>query len=389
MASHMPRPVASPRVLVVSQRHLSDQIANALLYEFEDLLCELDSVDLIAPDRSFLQPGQLYKLARRCGVPRRLARAAALRPHVASPSGEYELLVAVLDSYRQVATLHMLDGWRERCRKAVCFMPEIWPKDLHGRNEILELFDVFDHVFVGVEHGVDRLGELVGRPCSNLHPAVDALRFCPPPSGPRCIDLCYIGRRSDVTHQRLLAYAEERDLLYYHDTVKGPLRVTDHRAHRRLLANLVKRSRYFIANYARIDRPDWTDGIQEIGYRFFEGAAGGTVMLGQPPANRALERLFPWPDAVIEMPFDAPHIADLISELDADPERTARIRTANVANALRRHDWVYRYEEMLAAVDMQPSPAMVERRARLHALAERHEQSSCDEPAAARERISA
>jgi hypothetical protein len=389
MTIRMPRPAVSPRVLLVSQRNLSDQIANALLYDFEDLLCELDAVDLVAPTEPFLQPGKLYKLARRCGVPRRLARSATLRPQVAAPAAEYDLLVAVLDSYRQVATVHMVEEWRKRCRKAICFFPEIWPKDLHRGNEVLELFDVFDHVFVGVHHGADRLSELVGRPCSNLHPAVDTLQFYPQPSTPRCIDVCYIGRRSQVTHRHLLAYAEDNDRFYYYDTAKAPLRVADHSAHRRLFANLVKRSRYFIANYARIDRTDWTDGVQEIGYRFFEGAAGGTVMIGQPPANDAFERLFPWPDAVVEAPVDAPDIADLIRELDADPERTARIRIANVSNALRRHDWVYRYEEMLAAVDLAPTPAMVERRAHLMSLAERYENGSADEPTLAAHRISA
>jgi len=384
-----PRRDTWPRVLLVSQRNLSDQVANACLYQFEDLLCTLDDVDLIAPGRSVILPGKLYKLARWCGVPRQLARAVTLRPQVAEPAREYELLIAVLDSYRQVATVNTIKQWRRHCHKAICFFPEIWPRDIDTRNSLLELFDVFDHIFVGVDHCSEALTKLIGRPCTNLHPAVDALQFCPRPSIRRSIDVCYIGRRSEVTHQRLLALAEDKELFYYYDTAKGSLRIADHRAHRLLFANLVKRSRYFIANYAKIDRPDQTGGKQEVGYRFFEGVAGGAVLLGQPPATAAFRRLFPWPDAVIEIPFDAPGVVEVIAGLDGDPARTARIRAANVANALRLHDWVYRYEEMLAVAGLASTPAMADRQARLQALADRFEHAPCDEAAAAPHRIPA
>lgn len=363
------------RVLLLSQRGINDQIANACLYQFEDLVCRFDDVDLVSPERSMLFPGKLYKLARRFGVPRSLARSLTFRPQLDAPSDGYDLLIAVLDNYRQVPSVQAIRNWRTLADRAIAFFPEIWPKDLRTENQLLELFDVFDHVFVGVDHCVEELARMTGRPCSNLHPAVDALQACPSPNGARGIDVSYIGRRSEVTHRSLLDLATKQDFFYYYDTAKGNLRVGDHQAHRLLLSNLIKRSRYFIANYAKIDRPDQTGGQQEVGYRFFEGAAGGAVMLGEPPDTASFRRMFPWPDAVVEVPFDAPEIADVIQDLDADPERVARISDANVANSLRRHDWVYRYEEMLTAVGLVPTEAMVERRSHLEALADRFERA--------------
>lgn len=376
MTSHSQRQATSPRVLVVSQRNANDQVANAPLYEFEDLLATLDDVDLIASGQSVIMAGRQYKLARRCGASRQLARRLALRPAVPPPSGHYQLLLAVLDQYRQVATIHTIQHWRRHCDKAICFLAEIWPKDLHGANSILELFDVFDHVLVGMEHAPELLAKLSGASCGTLHLGVDALRLAPRPGASRCIDVCCIGRRSAVTHQKLLALAEQDHLLYYYDTVKGPLRLEDHREHRALFANIVNRSRYFIANYSKVDSPNITGGMQEVGSRFFEGAAGGTVILGQAPANDVFKRLFPWPDAIVDVPFDAPDIADRIRELDRDPERTARIRTANVANTLRRHDWLHRYEKMLGVAGLEASAAMAERRERLEALADEVEQGA-------------
>lgn len=366
----------SSRVLLVSQRGLSDQVANSALYEFEDLLCNLDGVDVFTSSQSSLLPGKLYKAARRLGASRQFARTMTLRPTESVPDRHYDLMFAVFDHYRQVSGAHTLAKWRERCDRAICFVAEIWPKDLRSNNAILELFDVFDYVFVGVNHCADQLTKMVGKPCINLHPAVDTERLATYPDSPRSIDVSYIGRRSPITHQALIDLADKEDRFYYFDTLKGLLRTANHSEHRRLFADILKRSRYFIANYGKIDRPDQTGGAQEVGYRFFEGAAAGTVMIGRPPAGDAFRRLFPWQDAVIEAPFDAPDIADLIHDLEADPERIKRIRAANVVNALKMHDWLYRYETILTTVGMEKTPAMAERRERLETLADRVQQRS-------------
>lgn len=376
------------RILLVSQRSLRDDVANACLYQLEDLLCRIDRVDVLAPDRPVITAGRLYKAARWGGVPGAVARQI-LRPYIPEPAHDYELLIAVLDSYRQIATVHQIREWRRRCGKAICFLSEIWPKDLIEKNKLLELYDIFDHVFIGVDHGAERMTELAGASCSHLHPAVDALEAATPQGRPRGIDVCYIGRRSPVTHKALMDFARSQDLFYYYDTLLPPLRISDHNGHRFLLANIIRNSRYFIANHAKIDRPDLTSGQQEVGYRFFEGVAGGAVLLGQPPKTPAFKRMLPWPDAVIEIPFDAPDIAETIRSLDADPERLARIRARNMANALRMHDWVYRYEEMLAPVGVQGTPEMAQRRARLEALADSIERQAGEQPSKPREALPA
>jgi hypothetical protein len=205
---------------------------------------------------------------------------------------------------------------------------------------------------------------------------VDALRFCPWPDPPvRSIDVCNIGRRSPVTHGKLLEHARQGRIFYYYDTIKPAAKqVTFHVSsgpeHRLLLANLLKRSRYFIANRSRANQPELTRGRDEIAGRFFEGAASGTIVLGDPPNIDEFRSRFDWPDAVIPMPFDAPEVAIRIEELDADPSRQARIRKDNVANALLRHDWVHRLRTILESVGVGPPPRMLAREARLRSLAD-------------------
>src|SRR5262249_17784813 len=159
----------------------------------------------------------------------------------------------------------------------------------------------FDHVFLGTRHAADDVARIVGRPCSYLPLAVDVLRFSPlPETPPRGIDVCNIGRRSPVTHEALLGLARNRRIFYYYDTVAATgagarqrrSHVEDAAAPRLPLASLLQRSRYFIANRGRVNEPEHTRGRDEISGRFYEGAAAGTVMLGEPPRTDEFARQF-------------------------------------------------------------------------------------------------
>jgi hypothetical protein len=138
--------------------------------------------------------------------------------------------------------------------------------------------------------------------------------------------------------------------------------------HRLLLANLLRRSRYYIANRSRVNEPEFTMGRDEISSRFYEGAAAGTVMLGEPPRTPLFEAQFDWPDALIRLPFDSPEIVRLLAELDADPERLSRVQRSNVRNAALRHDWVHRVREVFEALGLPPTAGMLAREERLRAL---------------------
>ena len=57
--------------------------------------------------------------------------------------------------------------------------------------------------------------------------------------------------------------------------------VSNHRQHRELLANQIKRSRYFWLPLAKANLPEETRGQIEVPARFYEGAAARYVMIGQ------------------------------------------------------------------------------------------------------------
>jgi hypothetical protein len=234
----------------------------------------------------------------------------------------------------------------------------------------LSMLRQFDHVFLYYRNSVGPLADRIDSECSYLPPGVDTLRLCPYPDNlDRVIDVYSMGRRSAATHQALLALASRQKFFYIYDSTTAD-QVIDPDEHRQLFANLVRRSRYFIVNPGLIDRPDVRGDQIEIGNRYFEAAASGTLMIGEKPMNDAFTELFDWTDSLIHLPYGSPDIGDLIAEWDRQPERQKRARDMGVAQSLLRHDWVYRWESILRAAGLQLLPRADERKLVLSELAE-------------------
>ena len=361
----------TPRILVVSVREFRFQAANCCIYEFEDLLCDFESAELYTPKSEFDYPRKIYRIAKYISHSDLFSVNLASFPQELSLDHEYDLLFAVLDNPWQMHLLESIQGWRDKCHHTACFIAEMWEPDLSNWRLIQEPWQNFDHVFLGVTHCVEGLRKLIDCPVTYISPAVDTLRFSPYPNPPkRLIDVSYVGRRSPEIHESLIKRSTEDNFFYYYDTMKGKLEIGNPREHRLLLAGLFKRSRYNITNYAKFNSKEETGGNQEIGYRFFEGAAAGTVIVGMPPAGEAFSRYFDWEDAIIKVDLSGKDVVEAIAELDAQPERLERVSRQNVANSLLKHDWAYRWREMLAALDLEPSAAMVTREKYLQELAQ-------------------
>lgn len=276
----------------------------------------------------------------------------------------------ILDFPWNISSLNSLKNWRKKCKFAVCYLIEIWQQDLPRLKNFIEFFQNFDLICLGHSQILDNVKQIVDRPCIYLAPGIDTIKFYPDPErNPRSIDVCSLGRRSPITHQALLALAEQKHFFYYYDPNSGLiLRNNNHQEHRTFIANLLKSSRYFITNYAKVNQPETTQGQREIGYRFFEGAAAGNILIGCPPDHDVFRQYFDWDNPIIPIAVDEPKIADIIAELDAQPQYLSKIQTDNVINSLRKHDWVYRWQEILNQLHLSSTPAMQERQVHLQQL---------------------
>jgi len=366
--NHNSNEPTNPRICLFSQRHLQRHVSRCAEYEFEDVICGIDKIELLAP-----QPSGLFlagqKIANRIG---RHFSVAIANPRIQKLhlNKAYDLFIAICQSPGDLLSLDAVRGWKQHCEKSVCWLPEVWPGEIHKFRGHLKVLSKFDHVVLNCSSSVKPVQDVVKSICHYLPPGIDTIRFSPYPNPPlRSIDVYSMGRKASLTHQALLKMAQKRKIFYIYDTFEN-MKTLLPRDHRILVANIAKRSRYFVANAPKINRQSETHGQSGLSYRFLEGAASGTVMIGEPRENEEFARHFNWPDAVIHVPYDAENIAEILAELDSQPERLAEIRKNNVVQTLLRHDYVYRWRDILDIVGLEPLPALLRREERLRELAQ-------------------
>jgi glycosyl transferase family 1 len=368
MNTNTQKPSDHPRTLIFSQRNLTKILPfRCAHFEFEDAISQIDSAEMLAP--------RIDPSTRRYAFVKQVAyhTPLVLNPGIEKKPfhADYELFIAICGNPSDLLRINAVGDWRSHCKKAICLIDEVWAREIGAYRNFLRMLGKFDLVVLYYSQSVTPVNELIGeKKCIFLPPGVDTVRFCPYPNRPeRSIDVYSIGRRSKVTHRAFLKMAAEDGYCYLHDTTSAD-QVLDQTEHRVLFANLAKRSRYFIVNPGLIDRPDIRGSQIEIGNRYFEAAASGSISLGERPNNGDFERFFDWPDALIDLPYDSPDVKKVLEDLDKQPERQSAMRRTNVQQALLRHDWVYRWEEILKAVGADPLPQLETKKKTLAKLAD-------------------
>lgn len=356
-----------PRVLICSQRNLARNLPfRCAHYEFEDVISQIDSADLIAPRAD--TSSRRYVFAKRLAYNTPLV----LDPGIQQPTinAEYDLFLAICGDPTDLLRVTSLRNWRNTCKTAVCLIDEVWVTQMASYRNFLRMLEKFDLVVLYYSQSVEPLSKMIGTKVIFLPPGVDAIRFCPYPNPPRrVVDVYSIGRRSEITHRALLKMVANGSFFYLHDTM-SPDQVSNATEHRQLFANIAKRSRYFVVNPGLIDRKDIRGNQIEIGNRYFEASAAGAIMLGERPENGEFDRLFDWPDSMIHVPYDSADIEQTIKALDRDPERQDKIRRESVKQTLLHHDWVCRWEAILKATGLEPMPTLSQRKEALCNLVE-------------------
>src|SRR5215475_7426557 len=300
-----------PRICVLTARGFSRNAFMGGAYEAQDILLDIDDAELI-----YLKPGRAYQL--RQNIHARLVwhdftgmlAFANMAFESVRLTKEYDLLVAYLpchiDHLLQIAAVR---GWKDYCKTSICWIDELYAVHIPKLKYWLPALKQFDHIVVGYSGTVAALAEAIKRPCHWLPSGVDAIRFSPSP--------------------------------------RPPDRVID--------VYIMKRSRYFLVAPAKAGLQEATGNQIELGYRYYEGSAAGTVMLGQIPYCETYNTMFNWQDAVVEIQADGSDVADVISMLAGQPERLKEISRRNAVEALLRHDWTYRWKKILDIVGIEPA----------------------------------
>jgi hypothetical protein len=364
-----------PRIGMLTARGFSREAFMAGTYDAQDILLDIDDAELIHP-----KPRRGFEFRKRTHarlVWHDFTKSLVFANLAFEPvrlTKEYDLLVVyLLNDIDHLFHLSAVQGWKNHCKTSVCWIDEIYAVDIPRLKYWLPALAQFDHVFVGYSGSVNALAQAIERPCHWLPSGVDSIRFTPSPSFPdRVIDIYNMGRRAEGLHRALLDLAAKNGMFYLYDTFESSrTNLYDHKQHRDMLANIMKRTRYFTVAPAKGGAAEVVGSQIELGYRYYEASAAGNVMLGQIPRCEAFETMFNWEDSVVEINPDGSDVAKVISALDDQPERLIEISRRNTVQALLRHDWAYRWKKVLEIANLEPAPQLQIRENRLKQLAER------------------
>ena len=361
------------RIALISARNFSRAAFQCGHLEAQDVLAECEDVDLICleAEPGFRRKQQWLRRLMYRDVSRQLAYFNPGLKRV-TLTKDYDVLIVMCQTYWDFLNVNAIDGWKDHCRTSICWMDELWAASLPLYKYWLPSLKRFDHVVVGMLGTVEPLSKVLDRQCHYVPGGVDTLRFAPDPDqGDRAVDVYSVGRRWEGIHQALVQEAAGGEFFYIYDTLQtGESQAADHRQHRDLYANVAKRSKFFLVAPGKVNVQEETKGQVEIGFRYYEGSAAGTVMVGQPPDMDRFRSMFDWPDAVVHLQPDGSDTKRVLRGLMAEPDRMLEISRRNAQGALLRHDWIYRWRQILEIAGLQPGPDVDARDAKLRALAE-------------------
>jgi len=363
-----------PRICMPIYSSFARNIFRAGVYEAQDIIAICDDVEVVPlePSNGFVfREKWVSRLLNHDITKRSVSLNPGLRP--VRLTQDYDLFVHVCAEITDVLYVNAIEGWRDRCKTSVCWITEFWSHHFPLRENWLSILSKFDHIIISTDGSAKPLGERIQRPCHEIMAGVDTMRFSPYPNPtPRVIDVLSIGRRWEGIHRSLLKMAAEKRIFYLHDTLDNVANCTtiDYSQHRDHYSNVAKRSRIFMVAEGKVTSPEETGGQACIGLRYFEGLAAGSVLVGQAPDCESFRKHFDWAQAVIKIQPDGSDTIEVISRLLSEPKQLQEISCQNVEEALRRHDWVYRWKEILSIAGLGPTPAMAAREKGLRELAD-------------------
>lgn len=388
------------RILIASDYNAKDCAFSSLSASFCEVVSDCDYVDVCAPRIDSFIAHHLLSLCAAGNDELRLQRdfnrlmngfrkgfGFTGMPTIEKTrvKSDYDFFMFCVWDAPGLTEINRIRGWKERCAKSAVYLHEAWASSLEENRRYLKILDQFDYVFTVHHEAVAPLQKYTKASCHYLPAGVDCTIANPFPQSPkRVIDVYSIGNRSPEVHKKLVELSRQDGLFYIYDSLaSSDSRLVDWREHRWLIANNIKRSKYFLAfspASIRSFKKALINGEQVLPARLYEGTAGGTVLLGKAPQCTEFQDQFGWPDSLIETPDNVEELPEFLADLERQPERMDRARKTNAIQALKQHDWAYRWESVLDTVGLQPTPKLANRKLRLLDRALQIE--NCDRPRA-------
>ena len=244
-------------------------------------------------------------------------------------------------------TLDFFSNWAINAKHRVVYLFDTLPIQM---NLLRRLFsgDEWSVRFTSFNDAIPLLAEQTGRSWQHADQAVSLKYFQPAPLAERVIGFSAYGRRHPKVHEAVSQFCVAKGL-YYDYTTHGrshptaePLQLL------KQFAWHLCHSRFTFCWPVEITNPDRAGSLSPITCRWFEAAAAGAVVLGQPPTNPHFREVF-GDNCVTPIDPNA-SVEEIIAQLDQVWQN--RNELSERAMAIRRRmgvelDWSTRVRQML------------------------------------------
>lgn len=333
------------RIAIVSARSTLSAPSQLCAYEFEHVLSVMLSAPIIpvmtdtasATDTSAGFDRLIYVAMSYWQLSRMIERSAALRRR----SGTCQAYV--FDAFHRY-----LRRWVDQ------FPTPLRPAARRIRHELRTL-NALSHVFVPTAPLLNEQEEFLNVTHVYLPIGVDAVRFGSARAD-RTIDINAYGRQpralTDLLSDRLNIHDGNRR--FHHTDHIAQITLSDPERHRALFWRTLTDSRIALAYNPEATGDAGRFDCPFVGQRWYESIAAGCAVMGRKPITAEVDRLFDWPEALIELPDDPEAaMADILTLADDKPRLTA-ISKRNHQAALNRHDWRHRVAAMAYVLEIEP-----------------------------------
>jgi hypothetical protein len=214
-----------------------------------------------------------------------------------------------------------------------------------------------DHLFVISSEIANEMRSLYSLPVSWLPLAVNTPAWGNY-AAHRSIDVMGYGRLDKAVHARVQQHFNhpDSDRLYFHSTFSCA-GVWDVQEHVALQIKLLKRAKINLC--FEVSHVPRFCGHSPLLYRWLEGWAAGSVVVGTQPRDPGVEALMDWPDSTLELPTTPDDWISFLEELLEDESRLATISYRNYRECRLRHDWRYRLLDLFTTLNL-PIPQKLE-----------------------------
>jgi hypothetical protein len=299
--------------------------------EFEDLFARLSGGRIVCSEHRSVRTVFGRTASRLFGPFRRIDEQAG-----------GELLLVVARGPSDLRMVYALPNARKRFRRIAGYVIDSYFAEAFERSA-----RQYDHVFSTTEEGAQLLRRKYGVSSSVLRQGFDCLRWTHAEAD-RSIDVIGFGRQPESYHRRFQAafHTSDSKILYLHSPI-GARSGADVYTERPMMLKLLQRAKISLAFHLLIEpvgqRPRAAGFVTS---RWLESLGMGCLAVGKRPPGAMAQGMFPWPDALIDLPDDPSRAVEFITSLLSEPNFIAETRNRNVAEMCRRHDWRYRIRDI-------------------------------------------